>query len=119
MFFILIYSPALMAFALCFHVLLPKEIRAFQNPWKSSLKILAMMIGEFEYEGTFMTTDTGTDSTSNSTSIILAQVISVFFLCISANLLTSSSHYHNLYPSLSLIIIYSVGLPDIFMFSEL
>ena len=81
MFFILIYSPALMAFALCFHVLLPKEIRAFQNPWKSSLKILAMMIGEFEYEGTFMTTDTDTDSTSNSTSIILAQVISVFFLC--------------------------------------
>ena len=78
LFFIMIYSPALMGFALCFYVLMPKEGNAFQNPWNSSLKILAMLIGELDYEETFMI---NTCSTENTTNLILAQIISIFFLC--------------------------------------
>ena len=43
--FIMVYSPVLIAFSLAFNLLLPYK-QAFDSPL---LKILAMMIGEFEY----------------------------------------------------------------------
>ena len=41
MFFIMIYSPALIAFAFCFYVLMPDDVKAFKNPGRSILKIMA------------------------------------------------------------------------------
>ena len=47
------YLTTLIAFALTFNVLLPKHA-AFGNPLLSFLKILAMMIGEFDFNDTFV-----------------------------------------------------------------
>ena len=73
-FFLLMYAPTLVAFSLCFYVLMPceKDFSTFENPWKSGLKILAMLIGEFDYEGNFITL--------KNSNIILIQIISVLFL---------------------------------------
>ena len=79
LFFILIYLPALIAFALCFYVLAPDELKAFDTPFKSVLKIMAMMIGELEYEENFLNDD-GLNQPIRS-RIMLARVMSVFFVC--------------------------------------
>ena len=80
MFFILVYSPALVAFALSFYILLlPNDVKAFDNPFKAFLKTLAMLVGELEYDGTFINIEGKTDETNSS--IILAQTISVLFIC--------------------------------------
>ena len=79
LFFILIYLPALIAFALCFYVLAPDEHKAFDGPYKSVLKIMAMMIGELEYEENFLNMD-GLNQPIR-TRIILARIMSVGFVC--------------------------------------
>ena len=73
-FFLLMYAPTLIAFSLCFYVLMPceKDYLTFENPWKSGLKIIAMLIGEFDYEGNFLSLE--------SPNIILIQIMSVLFL---------------------------------------
>merc|ERR1711894_633368 len=76
-FFLMVYSPALAAFGLGFYVLMPCEILVFESPWKSGLKILAMLIGELEFEGNFMDPNT----VEKSQDIILIQIMSVCFLC--------------------------------------
>ena len=79
LFFIMIYSPALIAFALCFYVLVPDDVKAFKNPGRSILKIMAMMIGELEYEQTFLGNNEANQGTS--ARIILAWIMSVGFVC--------------------------------------
>ena len=73
-FFLLMYAPTLLAFSLCFYVLMPceKDFLTFENPWKSALKILAMLIGELDYEGNFLNLE--------NSNIILIQIMSVVFL---------------------------------------
>ena len=79
LFFILIYLPALIAFALCFYVLAPDELKAFDGPVKSVLKIMSMMIGELEYEENFLKIDGHNQPIR--TRIILARIMSVAFVC--------------------------------------
>ena len=80
MFFMLVYSPALVAFALSFYVLLlPNGVESFDNPFKSILKTLAMLVGELEYDGTFINIKGKSEETKSS--LKLAQMISVLFLC--------------------------------------
>ena len=79
LFFILIYLPALIAFALCFYVLAPDELKAFDTPFKSVLKIMAMMIGELEYEENFLNNDGHNQPIR--TRIVLARIMSVAFVC--------------------------------------
>ena len=73
-FVVLMYAPTLIAFSLCFYVLMPceKDYLTFENPWKSGLKIIAMLIGEFDYEENFLTLQ--------SPNTILIQIMSVIFL---------------------------------------
>ena len=54
LFFILIYSPALFAYALCFLVLMPPEVEVFRNPWISFLNVMAMLIGEVDFDARFI-----------------------------------------------------------------
>ena len=51
--YIAVYSPALVAFAMAFYILL-SNTEPFINPLNSFLKTLVMLIGELEYEGNFM-----------------------------------------------------------------
>lgn len=50
--FFLVYSPVLIAFALTFHMLLPNN-KNFGDPVSSLGKVLAMMLGELEFEDNF------------------------------------------------------------------
>ena len=50
--FFLVYSPVLIAFGLTFNMLLPGN-HNFEDPITSMGKILAMMVGELEFEDNF------------------------------------------------------------------
>lgn len=47
-----VYSTTLLAFAFTFHLLLPHH-STFVNPATAFLKVLVMMIGEFDFESNF------------------------------------------------------------------
>ena len=49
----LVYLPSLIAFALAFHCFLDND-PIFQGPTASILKTVAMLLGEFNYEGRFL-----------------------------------------------------------------
>ena len=76
-FFLMVYFPALIAFALAFMVLTPSTNAAFKNPWKAGMKILAMLIGELDYEDNFI----DPKGVTTPLSVILVQVLSLFFIC--------------------------------------
>jgi hypothetical protein len=78
LFFLLIYSPAVIAFALSFRVLMPPEVKAFDRLWISFLKTMAMLVGELDYDGTFINNDA---ISNESGHIILIQIMSMLFLC--------------------------------------
>ena len=90
LFFLLIYLPILLAFASCFFVLLPPKTNAFKDAWTSVLQILSMLIGEVNFDGTFINNDDFKDETVFET--LLLQIISIGFLCfvsiVISNLLT-------------------------------
>ena len=48
-----VYATGLAAFAFAFHILMPGNT-SFYNPATASLKVLVMMIGEFDFEDNFM-----------------------------------------------------------------
>jgi hypothetical protein len=50
---LLVYLPSLIAFALAFHCFLDND-PIFQGPTASILKTVAMLLGEFNYEGRFL-----------------------------------------------------------------
>ena len=89
-FFLFIYLPILIAFGACFFVLLPPKTQSFKNSWTSGLKILAMLVGEVNFDGTFINNDDLADE--NESQILLLQIMSVCFLCfvsiVISNLLT-------------------------------
>ena len=78
MYFILIYSPALLAFAFSFFILMPPETKAFKNAWMSIMKVMAMLVGELDYDETFMNNEDF--SVDNRDATILVQIISVCFI---------------------------------------
>ncbi len=49
---LLVYSTTLLAFAFAFHLLLPNHL-SFESPITAFLKVLVMMIGEFDFEENF------------------------------------------------------------------
>ena len=51
--YLLVYSPAILAFSLAFYILL-SESDPFLNPGNALMKTVVMLLGELEYEGNFM-----------------------------------------------------------------
>ena len=78
LFFLLIFSPAFIAFALSFRVLMPPKVKVFDRFWISLLKTMAMLIGELDYDGTFINND---NLSSKEGLVILIQIMSILFLC--------------------------------------
>ena len=79
LFFLLIYSPAIMAFALCFRSLMPKVV-TFRRIWTALLKTMAMLVGELDYDGSFMDMPQGKFKGYEFGTIVI-QMISILFLC--------------------------------------
>ena len=79
--FFSVYFTTLVAFALCFHILLPRS-RAFENPASSLLKVLVMMIGEFDYNESF-TWDAVTETGGVYSNIITQLVFILLILLVS------------------------------------
>jgi hypothetical protein len=58
----MVYLPVLIAFAMTFYLLLPcKENKSFMDPGTSLLTVLAMMIGELEYDNHFLRSHSSKD----------------------------------------------------------
>ena len=51
--YLLVYSPAILAFSIAFYILL-SESDPFLNPLNAIMKTVVMLLGELEYEGNFM-----------------------------------------------------------------
>ena len=83
LFFMTIYSPALVAYALCFLVLMPPEVESFGHPWASFLKVMSMLVGELDYSATFITNEKIPPETSFDYYIwiFIIQIMSISFLC--------------------------------------
>ena len=73
--FLAVYSTTLMSFALAFNLLLPDH-EAFSKPTTAIIKVLAMMLGEFDFDSNFV--DDGHDEHS-AESLITAQLFFVLF----------------------------------------
>ena len=78
MFFMLIYSPALAAFTFSFFILMPPETKAFKNGWMSIMKVMAMLVGELDYDETFMNNEDFSDDNLAATKLV--QIMSVGFI---------------------------------------
>ena len=52
-FFLFIYGTTLFAFAITLHLLLIRDTGVFENIWTTFLKVMVMMIGEYDFAGTF------------------------------------------------------------------
>ena len=72
--FLMVYSPVLFAFAFALHLLLASN-GSFGNPLTSFLKILAMMIGELDYENNFTW-----NAVSKSKAFVSTQILFIMFL---------------------------------------
>ncbi len=86
--FFSVYITTLVAFALCFNVLLPRS-QAFGNPAMSLVKVLVMMIGEFDYSESFTwnaVTETGSMYSNFITQLIFILLILLVSIII-ANLI--------------------------------
>ena len=83
LFFLAIYLPALIAFALFFHVLMPSKSTSFSSSWKSMLKIFSMFIGELESDPTFINNEdlAAVGQTYGLDVECFVQLMSVCFLC--------------------------------------
>lgn len=89
-FFLVLYFPILLAFSFCFYVLMPSKNKTFKNIWTSSLKVFAMLVGELDYDGTFINNEHFEDE--NGFQVFFLQIMSICFLClvsiVISNLLT-------------------------------
>ena len=68
--FFLVFSTTLLAFAFSFYLLLPLH-DAFGNPLGSLVKVLVMMVGEFDYESNFIWDAVDTTREGNGTAQVL------------------------------------------------
>ena len=85
LFFLLVYSPVLMAFGLCFYVLMPPEVKSFNqgqfsSVWAAGLKTLSMLTGELNYDGTFINNKDFPEKRFIN-YIYLIQIMSLLFIC--------------------------------------
>ena len=77
--FLSVYSTTLLSFALAFHLLLSDQV-TFSNPATAVLKVLTMMMGEFDFDNNFIKDETRPDSSHPVT----AQFFFVlFYICVS------------------------------------
>ena len=51
--FFMVYITTLIAFGMVLFVMLAKDTEVFDNPWTSFLKVLIMMIGEYDFADNF------------------------------------------------------------------
>ena len=51
--FFMVYITTLIAFGMVLFVMLAKDEEVFDNPWTSFLKVLIMMIGEYDFADNF------------------------------------------------------------------
>jgi len=79
--FFSVYFTTLVAFALCFNILLPRS-KAFDNPASSLVKVLVMMIGEFDYNESF-TWDAVTESGSLYSNFVTQIIFILLILLVS------------------------------------
>jgi len=79
--FFSVYFTTLIAFALCFSILLPRS-KAFENPLSSLVKVLVMMIGEFDYNESF-TWDAVAESGSLYSNFITQIIFILLILLVS------------------------------------
>jgi hypothetical protein len=79
--FFSVYFTTLVAFALCFNILLPRS-KAFENPASSLVKVLVMMIGEFDYNESF-TWDAVSESGSLYSNFITQIIFILLILLVS------------------------------------
>ena len=77
--FLTLYLTTLIGFALSFHMLLGNQ-RPFANPVSSLLKVLVMMIGEFDYDDNFASDYSKTGSFFRLSHNDVAQITFVFFI---------------------------------------
>ena len=75
--FFSVYLTTLIAFAMCFSVLLPKS-EIFESPVTSFIKVLVMMIGELDFNEYF--TWDAVNSAGTSYSNVITQIIFIMFL---------------------------------------
>ena len=69
--FLSVYFPLIISFVFAFYLLIPSN-SAFSNPLNALFKVLAMMLGEFDYEDHFTLDESkeGTDWSIGSLQII-------------------------------------------------
>ncbi len=83
--FLLIFASPLFSFAIIFHLLLPSK-NVFDNPWISSIKVLTMMIGEFDLSSYFTVEQARLDEGQFSTQLLFIFFI-IFVSIVISNLL--------------------------------
>ena len=79
---LLVYLTSLLAFAFAFHILLPHNT-AFDNPLTACIKIIVMMIGEFDFEDNFTWSQVKESGSNFSTQILF--VLFVFLASIAVS----------------------------------
>ena len=84
--YLILYTPGLIAFALAYHVLPHVDDSPFRHPVSSFFKVLLMMTGEINYENYFEVNQTINSKAAVSTQILLL-IFVVLFCIVLANLL--------------------------------
>ena len=77
--YLLVYSPAILAFSIAFYILL-SESDPFLNPGNALMKTMVMLLGELEYENNFMLK--GSDPTPHFPSTQILIMLFVILGCI-------------------------------------
>ena len=95
--FLLVYSPLLIAFAISFFILLPNKV-SFTNLLMAMMKSLTMMTGEFDLESNFHW-----DESKEDYGLVLTQILFIIFLIfvsiVIANLLIGTNIHQYIFAS--------------------
>ena len=76
--FFMVYMTTLIAFGMVLFVLLAKDEEVFDNPWTSFLKVLIMMIGEYDFADSFTFTQISDDQVV-SCQLTGAEILLLFY----------------------------------------
>ena len=77
--FFMVYMTTLIAFGMVLFVLLAKDEEVFDNPWTSFLKVLIMMIGEYDFADSFTFTQISDDQVVSWQIIEILTNLSVLY----------------------------------------
>ena len=77
--FFMVYMTTLIAFGMVLFVLLAKDEEVFDNPWTSFLKVLIMMIGEYDFADSFTFTQISDDQVVSWQIIEVLTSLSVLY----------------------------------------